>query len=180
MVQRRSSDEDPKVQTVSLADVRLLTRAKAGEPAAIAEIWQQWRNPLWSVCRAMADDKGGAIELLRALYAELPAAVRGWARDTALCCHVATWVFRRLGAILELPALSSIEAPAPHAVEVPSQEEAARRLARLSPRVRLVYLIDLFFGCPASTTASMLDVSELDLRHARSKAAWSLVAGGAS
>lgn len=168
------------MQTVSLADVRLLTRAKAGEPAAIAQLWQQWRNPMWSVCRAMATDKAHAIELLRTLYAELPSVVRGWARDTSLCCHVATWVFRRLGAMLELPALPSIDVQAPQMVQVPSRTEASQRIAQLSPRVRLVYLIDLFFGCPASTTAALLNVDELDLRHARASAAWSMVSGGAS
>ncbi len=168
------------MQTVSLAEARLVTQAKAGETAALAQIWADWRTPLWSICLAMADDKPHALELLRALYAELPVVVRGWSRDTSLCCLVATWVFRRLHATLELAQLESIDAPAPAVVSVPSRKVVAERIARLSPRIRLVYLIDLFFGCPADTTAAILQVDEVALRHARAVAAWSLVAGGAS
>jgi len=167
------------VSTVSLADARLLTRARSGDPRATAEVWTNWRNPLWSVCRAMAADKAEAIELLKELYADLPRAVRGWARDEPLCCLVATWAFRRLHASLELTDLTGIAVTVPETVATPDAALVSERLDRISPQVRLVYLIDLFFGCPASTTADLLGVSEQDIRQARSSAAWSMVAGGA-
>lgn len=168
------------MKTVSLADVRLLNQARSGDPAAVRQLWTQWRTPMWSVCRSMAADKAEAVALLQALYAELPLAVRGWARDEPMCCLVGTWVFRRVSASLELERVAGIEVHAPQTVCAPTRADAAVRIARLSPPVRLVYLVDLFFGCPASTTAALLGVDELDLRHARSAAAWSVVAGGAS
>lgn len=163
------------VQPIALEEFRLLSRAKVGEPAALAAVWRNWRNAIWSICLAMARDREHALSLLKTLYGELRSVIRGWTTDTTPCCLVATWIFRRLHALLELPDLQSIDAPAPRAVSVPGHQQVAARVARLSPGLRLVYLIDLFFGCPAQKTAAILGVDEVALRHARAIAAWDLV-----
>ena len=163
------------MQPVALQEFRLLTRAKSGEQAALAEVWRTWRNAIWSICLAMARDQEHALSLLKALYGDLRSVIGGWTPEITPCCLAATWIFRRLHGLLELPELQSIDAPAPRAVAVPSQHQVAARVARLSPGIRLVYLIDLFFGCPAQTTAAILGVDEVALRHARATAAWDLV-----
>jgi len=145
----------------------------------MSDLWTSWRNPLWSLCVAMAADNTQAIDLIKDLYADMPSAVRGWARDEPLCCLMATWAFIRLRANLELPALAGIEVTVPATVEAPDAASISDRVNRLTPQVRLVYLIDLFFGCPASTTAALVGASERDLRQARASAVWSIVAGGA-
>ena len=167
------------MSTVSLADARLLTRARAGEPSALTEMWTAWRGPLWSVCRAMAPQEAHAFELLKDLYGDLPTAVRDWARDESMCCLIATWAFGRLQTSLELAVATGIPVSVPERVVTPDPALVLRRVEALSPPVRLVYLIDLFFGCPASTTARMLGITEAQIRTARASAAWSMVAGEA-
>lgn len=167
------------MSTVSLADARLLHAARSGAPHAAAAIWKQWRTPIWSVVLAMTQDKARALAELRELYQDLPSAARQWSPQEDLCCHISAWVFRRLQHSLELPEVAGIEVVVPHAVASPTQSQAAERIRSLAPQIRLVYLIDLFFRCPASVTAGLLGIAENDLRHARSNAAWAVVAGGA-
>lgn len=162
----------------SLAEARLVRRLQAGEPGAFQELWGGWRDRCWSVISPMAEDRDQAVALLRDVYLGLPIAVRGWPLDTPLCCLVGCHVFLGVHRGLELPAIAGIEADIPPVLAAPDKAGVAGRIAAMPPHVRLVYLVDLFFGCPAATTAALVGQDEHQLRLARSKAAWSVVAGG--
>lgn len=163
------------MHAVSLADVRLLKRAQAGEPAAHAQLWADWRDTIWSTCRAMTASDVTARALLDAHYQHLPTAVRQWPRDQPLCCLVAHWSHARIHQFLQLPPLTGITMPAATRAAPPLAKDIPTRLALVPPAIRLVYLLDLFYGCPAPTMASLLGVAETELRLARATAAWTLL-----
>lgn len=162
--------------TLSLADARLVRRLRSGETAAFQALWAAWRDRCWSVLRPMAASREEAVGLLRAVYLGLPQAVRSWPTDTALCCLVGGHVFRVARCELELPPITGIDAPVPLALSAPDREGVARRVAAMPANVRLTYLVDLIFGCPAATTAALVGEDEHQLRLARAQGAWSIVA----
>lgn len=164
---------------VSIADARLIQRLRRGEPAAWDELWGAWRNRCWSVVSPMGRDREHAISLLREVYRTLPGAVRGWSPGTPLCCLVGVHTYAVVAGAMELSSIDGIEVHVPEETHTPSPDHAVRTLASMPDHVRLVYLIDLFFGCPAGTTAALAGVDENDLRHARSVAAYAIVSGGA-
>lgn len=165
---------------ISLADVRLLRRLRTGEPAAVAELWGAWRGKLWAVCQAMAPERADAVALLASLYGQLPAAARGWREDRPICCLLAGWMLPLIARALELPPVSGIHSPPPARVQRVGAAALPARLAALPPALRLVYLVDLMFCCPAATTAELSGLAEDQVRAARSAAAWSLVAAPAA
>jgi len=55
--------------------------------------------------------------------------------------------------------------------------EVVRRVSEFDPSVRLVYLLDLFFTCPAAGLARLTGLDEQVIRDARITACWALVAG---
>ena len=162
-----------------MEDTRLLTRLQRGERAAFEDLWQRWRGAVWSVCVAMCAERSDAVALLQAVYGSLPRSVPGWAAPTPLCCHLGAHVFRVVHAQLELSPVVGIDVPTAGAVRVPDAATARDVLLRVEPHVRLVYLIDLFFHCPAPTLAQLLELDANDLRHARGMAAWRVIEGGA-
>lgn len=163
---------------VSLSDRRLFVRLRRGEPAAYRDLWAQWRNAVWSVCVAVQPDRAQAVGLLKAVYRELPAVVRGWPTDEPLCCLLGAHVYRVIRDQMELPDPAGIQVPVPSQVRAPSREHVRATLQGLPPMIRLVYTLDLFFGCSATTLARLLDVSEDELRHCRSVAAYGVIAAG--
>ena len=162
----------------SLADRRLLHRLQAGEPAAFAALWADWRDAAWSACRAMQPDRDRAVGLLTRIYRELPRSARGWDARHPLCCLMGAHVFQSLGAALQLDLPAGIDPDIPPSVRAPTPQEVQARLSSLDPAVRLVYVADLLFGCPATTLAALLAVDEQQLRAARSAAAFAVVSGG--
>lgn len=165
---------------VSIADMRLIQRLRQGEPDAFGVVWNTWRGRAWSACRAMTEDRDGAVALLSAVYRGLPRAVRGWDAAYPLCCLVSTHLYRTIREDLELLPLSGITVAVPTEVRAPDADQARARLHRLEPSVRLVYIADLFFGCSASILAELAQETEQDLRDARAVAAYAVATGGAS
>lgn len=161
---------------ISLSEARLVQRLRRGEPAALQELWARWRGPVWAVCRSMSADRASGVQLLAGLYAELGAQARAWQEDQPLCCAVAAWVLTGVKRELQLPDPTGIHAPLPDAAQRVDRPTAQRRLASLPPEIRLVYLVDLMFRCPASLTAELTGWSEDQIRAARANAAWALVA----
>lgn len=166
----------PQEHPVDLADVRLLGRLRSGEPEALNALWMRWRDPIWSTCAAMTGDRGVAVDLLRAVYSELGRECRGWSAPLPVACFVAAHTWRVVGARLELPGLTGITPTVPFAMAPPDPGAVATLVAGIEPNVRLVYLLDLFFACPAAGLARLVGVSEQVLRGARSQASWALVA----
>jgi hypothetical protein len=164
--------------TIALGDVRLGRRLRVGEPAAFQILWLKWRDQCWSVCSAMSHDRAESVALLGGVYTGLPGVFRGHPGSCPLCCLVAGHVYSVVQRNLELPPLGGIGINVPSAVDTPDSALAARRVAAMSPNLRLVYLVDLFFGCPAANTAALTGANEDDVRAARSTAAWSVVSAG--
>ncbi|MCB9780759.1 MAG: hypothetical protein H6742_19480 [Alphaproteobacteria bacterium] len=161
---------------VSLADARLVQRLRQGEPAAFDELWAQWQRPIWSLCNAMADDRAQALSLLQDVHGALSLACRGFAPDVSLCCHVSSLVYRRLQQRLELAPLDGIDIDVPAHTGPPPRAQLAARLRAVPAELRVVYLLDVFFHCPAGTLSQLLQCSEVDVRHARAQVAFALVA----
>ena len=164
---------------VSLADRRLVERLRRGEPGAADELWVARRDAVWAVCRAMADSRDAAVALLQQVYLELPRAGRGFDPQAPVCCGVAAWLWRDIGGLLELPPLVDIEPVPPDRHAELSPAQVVGRLGALEPNVRLVYLIDLYFGCPVGRLAELVAIAEPDLRAARTQAVWGLLGQGA-
>ncbi len=163
---------------VDLAERRLIARLRRGEPGALAELWGRWGPAAWSVCAAMAGGPGdeAAKRLLLRVYEALPREAAGWTPDRPLSCRIAGLVYRVVVDGLELRARTGIEAAVPTRFAAPAVPEIAGRIAALEPYLRLVYLLDVFFDCPAAALAELAGVAEPDIRAARAAAAWALVA----
>jgi hypothetical protein len=159
---------------VSLDDARLLQRVRRGEPDGVLRVWDGAKDELWSVCLAMAPDR--ALELLQDLYDGLWSETRAWRADVAVCCLVAAYAWRRLEALLQLGPIPDIDRSVPSALEVPSADQIAARLAGVPGTARLVYLLDLFFGCPADELARLTGLREEALRDARADATFRVLA----
>ncbi len=157
-------------------EVRLIRRLRDGDAAAFQELWGAWRDRCWSTIRPMVASREEAVMLLRDVYLGLPGAVRGWPDDVPLCCLVGCHVYSAVRRGLELPSIAGIQAHVPPSLAVPNSDGVARKISTMPASVRLTYLVDLFFGCPAATTAALLNEDEGQLRQARSQGAWAVVA----
>lgn len=160
---------------VSLAERRLVERLRRGEPAAVDELWMAQRDAVWAVCRAMAETQDGAVALLRQVYLDLPRAGRGFDVQAPLCCGMAAWLWRDIGGLLELAPLRGIEPVPPDRHAALASTQVVARLGALEPNVRLVYLLDLYFGCPVGRLSDLVALPEADLRAARTQAVWGLL-----
>ena len=161
---------------VSLEEARLLRRVRSGEQDGILRVWDDAKDDLWSVCVAMARDEAEALELLRDLYDGLWSETRGWRSDVAICCLLAAYAWRRLQALLQLPPIAGIDRNVSSTLEVPGADAVAARVAAIPGQVRLVYLLDLFFGCPADELARLTQLQEEALRDARADATFRMLA----
>jgi hypothetical protein len=160
---------------ISLAEARLLQRVRSGEPDGILRVWDDAKDDLWSVCVAMSSDEAQALELLRDLYDGLWSETRGWRSDVAICCLLAAYAWRRLQALLQLPPLGGIDRSVASTLEVPGVDAVAARVAAIPGPMRLVYLLDLFFGCPADELARLTQIHEEALRDARADATFRML-----
>jgi hypothetical protein len=161
---------------VSLEEARLLQRIRRGEPDGVDRVWDDAKDDLWSVCVAMAADETEALGLLRDLYDGLWGETRGWRTDVATCCLLAAYAWRRLHALLQLAPLGGIDRSVSPTLEVPGADAVAARVAAIPGPVRLVYLLDLFFGCPADELARLTQIHEDELRDARAAATFRILA----
>ncbi len=168
--------------SISLAEARLLRDLRGGKAAAAHEVWERFRSPIQAVCRGMGDGSGETVVEWRALFDGLRAGfqetARHWPVDRPLCCLVGAWVFTALAGRLNVGSLVGVQVSIPRVVRAPSIDEVPERLGRLSPAVRLVYLVDLYFGCPASLLAEISGQPEVGLRMARAVGAWGMVDAG--
>jgi len=114
--------------------------------------------------------------LLSAVYGELPPAARAWEAHLCLSCLMGAHVFETVRRRLALPLPQGTAPRLPPAVRLPPAAEVLRRLSQVDPMDRLIYLCDLFFHCPVAETSEMLGLSVAQLRNARIRVAWSLVA----
>jgi DNA-directed RNA polymerase specialized sigma24 family protein len=174
----RKQGEETVGTEISLADARLLQRLRRGDPDAVRVLWDDAKDDLWSVCAAMTDDRV-ARDLLKDLYEGLWRETRGWRNDHAICCLLASYAWRRIAAVLELPPLRGIGGDVPSMLECPNEEVLRARIAGLSGPVRLVYLLDLFFACPLDVLAELTSLQASTLREARAEATFALLRRGA-
>jgi hypothetical protein len=161
---------------VSLDEARLLQRIRLGEPDGVDRVWEDAKDDLWSVCVAMTANETEALRLLRDLYDGLWSETRGWRGDVAICCLLAAYAWRRLEALLQLPPLGGIDRGVSSTLEVPGADAVAARVAAIPGPMRLVYLLDLFFGCPADELARLTRLREDALRDARAAATFRILA----
>lgn len=125
----------------------------------------------------MTADAAHARALLQDVYACLPMAARGWSLDAPVCCQLSQLLWERLHRALELAEPVGISVTPPTTTAAPSLATVSSRLAAVPPELRVIYLLDLFFRCPAATLARLSGWSEQDVRNARATVAWRLVAG---
>lgn len=163
---------------VSIVEARLVQGLRRGDPAAFDALWTRWKRPIWSLCNGMADDRAHAQALLQDIYGALGTDCRGWSPDVSLCCHVSSLVYQRLQQRLELPQLDGIDIDVPEHTGTPTRADVQARLRAVPPELRVVYLLDVFFRCPAGTLSQLLQCEENDVRHARARVAFALVAQG--
>jgi len=154
----------------------MVRRLQSGDPAAFQELWGAWRDRCWSTIRPMVASREEAVMLLRDVYLGLPGAVLGWPADVELCCLIGCQVYSAVRRRLELPSIVGIQAHVPPTLAVPNRDGVARKISTMPPSVRLTYLVDLFFSCPAAMTAALVNEDEGQLRQARSQGAWVVVA----
>ena len=125
----------------------------------------------------MCDGQEAQALLLEA-YEDLPTLCRSWTPSAGICCHISGWLYRRVAAQLELAQLSGIQLVPPTSFAPPAPDAVPRLLRSAAPEMRLVYVLDLFFGCPAGQLSSLIEVSEAQLRDARTAVVWHLLSGG--
>jgi DNA-directed RNA polymerase specialized sigma24 family protein len=161
--------------SVALEDARLLQRVRRGDPEGVEQLWDGAKDDLWSVCVAMTPDGDRALDLLRDLYDGLWSETRAWRVDAAICCLVAAYAWRRLQAVLQLEPLAGIDRGVSSTLQVPGADAIAARLAAIPGSTRLVYLLDLFFACPADELARLTALQEDALRDARADATFRML-----
>jgi len=163
---------------VPLDDARLIARLRRGDPAALSELWEGWKTRVWAICRGMATDTDQARALLQDLYGTLPGTVIGWSLDAPVCCQLSRHTWSRLHACLELETPAGIPLSVPDQTRAPAAAEVGARLAEVPPELRVIYLLDIFFRCPAATLAALSGWQERDVRNARAMVAFHLVSTG--
>lgn len=161
-----------------MQDARLIARLRRGEREAIAGLQETWRDAVWSICCAMAPRGEVPGALASAIWRGLKDDARGWSANRPICCHLAGLVARALVRRLDLPQPdqeSFPPSPADHAVEA---HEVLALVATFPPANRLVFLLDLYFECPADALSDATGVLEPALRAARAAATFRLVPPG--
>jgi len=180
-------DERPRVfggseAALSLAEVRLLERAAAGERAAIAEVWRANRRWIAAVLAAHAPRGVDVEDLLQDVAATLvskcqhvrdAASLRGWLRVVAV--NAARMSGR--GKSAERRALQEYARGrgAVHATDGPAGEtrETLELIARLPPLYAEPLLLQSAQGLTQRQIAELLDVPEttVETRLARARRA---------
>lgn len=158
-----------------MQDARLIARLRRSEREALAGLQETWRDAVWSICCAMAARGQDPGALASAVWRGLKDDARGWSANRAICCHLAGLVARVLVRRLDLPQpdLEEFEPrAADHLVEA---HEVLALVAGFPPANRLVFLLDLYFECPADALSDATGVLEPALRAARSTATFRLV-----
>ena len=163
---------------VQLSERRLVQRLQRGEPRAFQELWLSRRDSVWSVLRGVDPDESRAFSLLKAVYLGLPGSVASWEPDESLCCLLASHVFTVVCAERGLSAPEDVVVVAPRQTRVPRQDDVRELLEAFTAVDRLIYALDLFFGCDATTLSRLVGADEAALRHARASVAYGLVNAG--
>lgn len=163
---------------ISMQDARLIARLRRGEREALAGLQEDWRDEIWSVCGAMTGSEGEARALVQTVWRSLRDETRVWSATTPLCCQLAGLVCRVIVERLSLPQPDAEEMPFRFAERDVEAQEVAARVRQIPPATRLIFLLDLYFGCPADALAAATGVPVGAVRYARSAAIWRMVAPG--
>lgn len=163
---------------IPLDDARRLAGLRRGDPGAVADLWDEWKTRLWAICRGMAADPDQARVLLADIHHSLPSAVIGWSLEVPICCQLARHTWSRLHRHLQLAEPDGITLSVPDRTRSPAASEVAARLAELPPELRVIYLLDVFFSCPAAILAALSGWDETQVRRARAAVAFHLVSAG--
>jgi len=170
---------------LSVADLRLLKEAKAGNPEAVQGLWVRVASSCWSVLAPLVHRAVGLehmVSLRRALEADLRSfAGVDWREP----------VYERLWHLLwnslQLPPLGGIDrgnwpkhdlntllSGATRADEARTRIRAALGAAPLE--LQVIHLFDLFTTCTAAQLARYAEVDEGLIREARTAVTYHLVA----
>ncbi len=158
-----------------MQDARLIARLRRGEREALTSLQEQWRDAVWSVSCAMTGSEREAQSLVQAMWRSLRDDTRGWSANTPLCCQLAGLLCRLIASRLDLPQPDAEGFSLRYAQRAIPAEEIAATIPTIPPATRLVFLLDLFFECPADALAHATGVPEPSVRHARSAALWRFV-----
>lgn len=142
-----------------LAEFRLIRAVRAGQLGAFASLWNAWSGSVWSVVRALASSDADAVGWMSAFRLDLerraptldPEAPLGQQVGCALLEHLA-------------PSFTEV-VPLPRG-GLPATEEG---LGVLPDRVRLLYLVWLFFDVPDDALRAVGGVDAARLVHEASR-----------
>ena len=121
--------------SVDLSEFRLLRALRAGQPGAWPSMWNAFAGDIWSVFRALVDSDTEALGWMASLRVDLAEEAQHFSASESLAPQV--------GRVLLAHAEAAFagEGPLPEGPLTPDE----RGVRALPPRVRLRYLVDLFF-----------------------------------
>ncbi len=160
---------------ISMQDARLIARLRRGEREALAGLQEEWRDAVWSVCSAMTGSEREAQSLVQAMWRSLKDDTRGWSATSPLCCQLAGLLCRLVASKLDLPQPDEEGFVLRYAERTVHAQDVSAMLPTIPPSTRLIFLLDLFFECPADALAHATGVPEPAVRSARSAAIWRFV-----
>lgn len=167
---------------IELADVRLVRRARAGEPDALGLLWGQVVDPAWSIASALMG-RSEAFEVIRVLRASFRGCLRSAQPESAWRAEAFRALWSLLWDGLELPPLQDISQVGwSESIRVREKRatltamEKQRRIRgaiQRAPReLQIIYLFDLFSQCSADQIAAFAGAPELTVRAARTALAY--------
>lgn len=121
--------------SVDLSEFRLLRALRAGQPGAWPSLWNAFAGDIWSVFRALVDTDAEALGWMASLRVDLAEEAQHFSASESLAPQVGRVL------LAHAEAAFSGEGPLPEGPLTPDE----RGVRALPPRVRLRYLVDLFF-----------------------------------
>lgn len=158
-----------------MEEARLIARLRRGEREALAGLQEEWRDEVWTLCLAMTRSEREAQLLVQGIWKAFRDEVRTWSAHAPLSCQVAGLVCREVARRLNLPQPGEAALTLPVAERLVAAHEIQAVLHGVPPAARLVFLADLFFGCPVDLLSGFVAVPEAALREARAAVCWRLV-----
>ena len=158
-----------------MEEARLIARLRRGEREALSGLQEEWRDEVWTLCLAMTRSEREAQLLVQGVWKAFRDEVRTWSAHAPLSGQVAGLVCREVARRLNLPQPGEGAVALPAAERLVAAHEIQAVLASVPPAPRLVFLADLFFGCPVDLLSGLVAVPEAALREARAAVCWRLV-----
>lgn len=156
---------------LELREHQLLRAARAGEPNALAALWDGCVDELWSIAAALVGPDA-ALELLADVRGQVRDRAPGLAVDRSFRLQAIALLWTALRQAHGMGALSDAAQAPPTA----PARTLAQGLSALPIELRWVYLLAFLAGLHSAQIAALCDSDEGTVRALRARAAWALVA----